>query len=107
MSNRTETSILRLNLKADQKDTLNQQNGKKKKQQECKARVFVDCRDMPSENDCSLYISGSKKEVFRTALTHAIDVHGHKDTQELRKQLRTMLKPESKIKFIKKKGITK
>lgn len=98
MANRTGTSILRLIFKADHNDTLNQHKCKKKIEKKSKARVFVDCRDMPSENDCSLYISGSKKEVFRTALTHAIDEHGHKDTPELKKQLRAMLKPETKKK---------
>mgnify|MGYP001374157481 CR=1 FL=1 len=70
-------------------------------------RVFIDCRDLPNEIGCTLLISGSTKEVFKIALRHALLDHGHKDTQELRKQLRTMLKPELKINFIKKKGITK
>jgi hypothetical protein len=70
-------------------------------------RVFIDCRDLPNEIDCTLMISGSMKEVLKIALRHALLDHGHKDTQELRKQLRTMLKPESKKNFIKKKGITK
>ncbi len=74
---------------------MDQQKGKKKSDKNGKARVFVDCRNMPSENDCSLYISGTKKEVFRTALSHAIDEHGHKDTPELRKQIKAMLKQET------------
>ncbi|MEO8512138.1 MAG: DUF1059 domain-containing protein [Ignavibacteria bacterium] len=74
---------------------MDQQKVRKKFKRKSKARVFVDCRDMPSENDCSLYISGSKKEVFKTALTHAIEEHGHKDTHELRKQLRAILKRET------------
>ena len=60
------------------------------------ARVFLDCRDLPNENDCTLYISGSKKEVLKTAIKHSIEEHGHKDTPELRKQLKAMLKKESK-----------
>ena len=75
---------------------LSGQNEKGKTGRKTSARVFVDCRDMPSENDCSLYISGSKKEVFKAALKHSIEEHGHKDTPELRKQLKAMLKKESK-----------
>lgn len=59
-------------------------------------RVFIDCRDLPNEIGCTLLISGSTKEVFKIALRHAILDHGHKDTQELRKQLRTLLKQETK-----------
>ena len=58
-------------------------------------RVIIDCRDFPNEIGCTLLISGSAKEVFNIALRHAITEHGHKDTQELRKQLKIMMKPES------------
>ena len=61
-----------------------------------KKRVFLDCRDFPNEIGCTLLISGSSKEVFRTALRHSIDEHGHKDTPELRKQLKTMMKTEKR-----------
>jgi hypothetical protein len=64
-----------------------------------KKRVFLDCRDFPNENGCTLLISGSSKEVFKTALRHAIDEHGHKDTQELRKQIKTMIRTEKKTSY--------
>lgn len=61
-------------------------------------RVFVDCRDFPNAIDCSLLISGNPKEVFKTSLRHAIEEHGHKDTTELRKQIRAMMKDDKKPK---------
>jgi predicted small metal-binding protein len=48
------------------------------------ARYFVDCRSMPSESNCSLYISGERDEVIRAAAEHAVSVHQHEDNQELR-----------------------
>jgi predicted small metal-binding protein len=56
-------------------------------------RKYVDCRDMPSESNCSLYISGSEDEVVRAAAEHAASVHGHEDTPEMREQLRQFLEP--------------
>lgn len=57
-------------------------------------RVVIDCRDFPNEINCSLFISGSIKEVLNIYMRHAIEEHGHKDTKELRKQIKAMLKPE-------------
>ena len=58
------------------------------------ARKSVDCREFPSESNCTLTITGEENEVVRAAALHAADVHGHKDTPELREQLRKMLKDE-------------
>jgi predicted small metal-binding protein len=49
---------------------------------------------MPSESGCSLTISGEEDEVVRAASEHAVSVHGHEDTPELREQVRGMLKDE-------------
>ncbi|HEX8856931.1 MAG TPA: DUF1059 domain-containing protein [Thermoleophilaceae bacterium] len=57
-------------------------------------RKFMDCREMPSESNCSLYISGEEEEVVRAAAEHAASVHGHEDTPEFREQIRTQLKDE-------------
>jgi predicted small metal-binding protein len=57
-------------------------------------RKVVDCRDSPSEKNCTLRISGEEEEVVRTAGEHAASVHGHTDSQELREQIRSMLKDE-------------
>jgi len=55
-------------------------------------RKSIDCRDYPSENNCSLKISGTEEEVLDAAVQHAASVHGHESTPELREQIRSMLK---------------
>jgi predicted small metal-binding protein len=57
-------------------------------------RKVADCREFPSESNCSLTIAGEEAEVLRAAAEHAASVHGHQDTPELREQLRGMLKDE-------------
>jgi len=57
-------------------------------------RKVADCREFPSESKCSITIAGEEEEVVRVAAQHAADVHGHKDTPELRSELRKMLKDE-------------
>ena len=58
-------------------------------------RKFVDCRDYPSEKNCSLRISGTEQEVLDAAVQHAVSAHGHKNSPELRDQIKSMLKDES------------
>jgi hypothetical protein len=55
---------------------------------------MADCRQMPSERNCTLTIAGSEEEVLRVVTRHAIEDHGHADTPELREQLRRMLVEE-------------
>lgn len=55
-------------------------------------RKAIDCRDYPSEKNCSLRISGTEEEVLDAATQHAVRSHGHRDSPELREQLRSMLK---------------
>lgn len=57
-------------------------------------RVVADCRLFPSESNCSLTITGSEDEVVKVAKWHAIETHGHDDTPELEKEIRSMLKEE-------------
>ena len=57
-------------------------------------RKVADCREFPSESKCSITIAGEEEEVVRVAAQHAADVHGHRDTPELRSELRKMLKDE-------------
>ena len=59
------------------------------------ARKVADCRDMPSEVQCTLTISGEEDEVVAAATQHAVAVHGHTDSPELREQIRSMLKEEA------------
>ncbi|HTP24105.1 MAG TPA: DUF1059 domain-containing protein [Anaeromyxobacteraceae bacterium] len=58
------------------------------------ARKTVDCRDFRSAMNCTLTISGEEEEVVRAATLHAVDVHGHQDTPEFRRQIRGSLKNE-------------
>ena len=58
------------------------------------ARVMADCRRFPSDSNCSLTIIGEEGEVIEAATHHAVSVHGHEDSQELRDQTRELLEPE-------------
>ena len=57
-------------------------------------RYMVDCRKQPSESNCSLTISGERDEVIRAATEHAVSVHGHENTPELRDMVASGLEPE-------------
>jgi len=57
-------------------------------------RKSIDCRDHPSEKNCSLKISGTEEEVVDAAVQHAVSAHGHEETPELREQIKSMLKDE-------------
>ncbi len=58
-------------------------------------RKAIDCREFPSEKNCSLKISGTEEEVLTVAVQHAVASHGHTDTPELREMLRAGLRDES------------
>ena len=56
-------------------------------------RYSIDCREMPSESGCTVAISAdSKKELVDAAVQHAVAVHGHQDTPQLREQIGSMAK---------------
>lgn len=57
------------------------------------SRVMTDCRRFPSESNCSLVIIGEQEEVERAAIEHAVSVHGHPDTPELREQVHLFIEP--------------
>jgi predicted small metal-binding protein len=57
-------------------------------------RKIADCRDFPSESGCTLTISGEEDEVVTAATQHAVTVHGHEDSDEVRAWLRQNLKDE-------------
>ena len=57
-------------------------------------RKVIDCRRFPTEKPCTIAISGTEEEVLDLAVFHAINVHGHADTPELRQQIRSMLSEE-------------
>jgi predicted small metal-binding protein len=56
-------------------------------------RMFVDCRDYPSEMNCTVAISAdTQKELLEAAVQHAVAVHGHQDSPQLRHELAKMIK---------------
>jgi predicted small metal-binding protein len=57
-------------------------------------RKVIDCRNFRSEINCTIAISGTEEEVLDLAVLHAVTVHGHQQTTELREQIRGMLKDE-------------
>ncbi|MFE6663291.1 DUF1059 domain-containing protein [Streptomyces sp. NPDC057697] len=57
-------------------------------------RKIADCRKHPSVSHCSLTIAGEEDEVVRAATDHAVAVHEHTDSPELREQIRAMLEDE-------------
>lgn len=60
------------------------------------ARKFIDCREYPSEMKCTIAISAdSEDELVEAASQHAISVHKHPDSPELRTMLRTAVKEGS------------
>jgi predicted small metal-binding protein len=62
------------------------------------ARKFIDCREYPSEMNCTVFMSAdSEDELLEAAVQHAVSVHGHTDTPELRETLRSMFKAEEKM----------
>jgi hypothetical protein len=57
-------------------------------------RKSIDCRDHPSEKNCSLKISGTEQAVLDAAVPHAVSAHGHENTPQLHDQIKSMLKDE-------------
>lgn len=54
------------------------------------ARKYVDCREIPSDMNCTIAISAdTEDEVLEAAVQHSIAVHGHEDTPELREMVRS------------------
>ena len=57
-------------------------------------RLYVDCREFPSETGCTVASSAdNERELVEAAGQHAVAVHGHTDSAELRQQLKALLKP--------------
>lgn len=52
-------------------------------------RMYIDCREFPSEARCTVAIcADDESELLEAAAQHARDVHGHEDTPEFRDNLR-------------------
>jgi predicted small metal-binding protein len=57
-------------------------------------RKIVDCREFPSETNCSLTIAGTEDEVVKAATEHAVSSHGHTAGPELVNAIRSSLHDE-------------
>jgi len=55
-------------------------------------RKFIDCRQIPSEMNCTI---DSEAELLDAAVQHAVAVHRHEDTLELRAQIRSAIRDGS------------
>lgn len=52
-------------------------------------RKYIDCREFPSDMNCTVALGAdSEEELLTAAVQHAVAVHGHKDTPDLRKALK-------------------
>lgn len=56
-------------------------------------RKFIDCREFPSDINCTVALSAdSDQELLDAAVQHAVAVHHHEDTPELRQQILQLFK---------------
>jgi predicted small metal-binding protein len=56
-------------------------------------RKYIDCREFPSEMNCSITIAADREdELIDAATQHAVAVHKHADTPELRQQLKQIMR---------------
>lgn len=52
-------------------------------------RKYIDCREVPSEMNCTVAISADREDELVEAMAqHIASVHREKDTPELRQELR-------------------
>ncbi|MBD3609853.1 MAG: DUF1059 domain-containing protein [Gammaproteobacteria bacterium] len=52
------------------------------------SRYSIDCRETPSEQNCTVSIAAdAEDELLEAAVQHAITVHGHTDSPELRQEM--------------------
>lgn len=57
------------------------------------ARKYIDCREVPSEMNCTVGIAAdSEEELVEAAVQHAVAVHSHEDNEELRDMIRQGMK---------------
>lgn len=48
-------------------------------------RKYIDCREYPSDMNCTVALSAdTEDELLETAVQHAVSVHQHTDSPELR-----------------------
>ncbi|GIX27408.1 DUF1059 domain-containing protein [Pelomicrobium sp. G1] len=57
------------------------------------SRKYVDCREYPSEMNCTLALcADTEEELLEAAVRHAVAVHHHQTSPEFRQQLRQLFK---------------
>jgi hypothetical protein len=56
-------------------------------------RMMIDCRDVPSDNGCTVTLHGEPRELLELAVRHAVDTHAHVEGPELRDGLRAAMAP--------------
>ena len=57
------------------------------------ARMYIDCREFPSEANCTVTIAAdNEKELMEVAVQHAVAIHGHADSPEFRRELKKAFK---------------
>lgn len=57
------------------------------------SRKFIDCREIPSDSNCTIAISAdSDTELLEAAVQHAVAVHKHQDTPDLREMIKSAMK---------------
>ncbi|HLO78069.1 MAG TPA: DUF1059 domain-containing protein [Magnetospirillum sp.] len=58
-------------------------------------RKIIDCRDFPGSR-CTVALSADNEdELINAAVHHAVQVHGHQDTPEFRKELHELVRDEA------------
>lgn len=56
-------------------------------------RVCIDCRDYPSDINCSVSLcADSPEELIEAVVEHGTKVHGYQDTAEFREMIRKDMK---------------
>ena len=61
------------------------------------SRKYIDCREYPSQMNCMVTIfADSDVELLEAAVQHAVSVHGHEDTPDLREQLQKAFREEKR-----------
>lgn len=53
------------------------------------ARKYIDCREFPSEMQCTVAISADREdELIDAAVQHAVSAHGERDTPKFRSEIK-------------------
>ena len=61
------------------------------------SRKYIDCREYPSQMNCTVTIfADSDVELLEAAVQHAVSVHRHEDTPDLREQLHKAFREEKR-----------